>query len=568
MIKAFKRFFIKIRESRGDLLWLLQEGKGTLRYMAGFLLISLIGMGFSLISPYISKLVVDAVSGANPHFSMKLVALMLGSSLLSILFSSGAGIFSSYVNEKYAFSIRAKMFDRTQRGRWLNISKFHSGDMMSRLNADVDTIARNIITLLPDLIVSILKLVIILVIVLSVDPVLAMIGLIAGPAGLVITVLFREPMVRYQKELRESHSEYFTFFQENLSNIGVIKTFQMEDRNNTFFTEFRNRRMKTVMRQTYVSTLSGICSSLVYTAAYVLAFGWCARQLEQGAYSYGTMTMFLTQMSQIQGAVRGVGHILPTLFTTVVSTRRVREITELGDEDLSGSSAPYTEPIGLRVDHVSFTYDNETILKDISFDIPPKAHVGIIGPSGVGKTTLIRLMLALTEPDSGSMEYVYADGTGEQVSPATRRLLAYVPQGNTLMTGTLRKNMLTGKPDATDEEMWDALERAGAAEFVRKDPAGLELNVTERSGGISAGQAQRLCIARALLRDRPVLIFDEATSALDEGTERRIFENLVATIDKTCFIITHRSSMLRYCDTVMEVHEDGSISVWKQAKEV
>ncbi len=564
MIKKLKELYAAMNSSKGDLRWLLQEGKGTLRYMLGFLLISMISMGFSLISPYISKLVVDSVSGANPRFDSRLILLMLGSTLLSLIFSSISRIFNSYVREKFSFSVRAKMFDRTQRGRWLNISKFHSGDMMVRLGSDVSTIAGNIITLLPDLIVSVLQLVVILIIVWSVDPTLALIGLIAGPAGILITLAFRAPSMRLQKEMKESDSEYFTFFQENLSNIGMVKSFQLEDRNNTFFEKFRARRLKTVMKRTYLGICSSTCSRLVYTFAYILAFTRCARQLQAGLITYGTMTMFLSQMGQIQGAVRNVGSVLPTLFTTVISTRRVREITEQGVEDLSGSHDPIPSSVGLRVEHMSFTYQTETVLKDVSFEIPAGAHVGIIGSSGAGKTTLIRLLLALTEPDRGTVEYVFPDGTTEAASPASRRLLSYVPQGNTLLTGSLRKNMLSGDPNATEEMMWRALELADAADFVRKDPKGLNLSVTERSGGISAGQAQRVCIARAIIRDRPVMIFDEATSALDEKTERRIFENLISTSDKTCLIITHRSSMLRYCDTVMSVDDDGHVRVWKQ----
>ena len=553
----------KLEVSKGDMKWLMQEGKGTLRYMAGFLVISLIGMGFSLVSPYISKLVVDAVSGANPHFSWKLILLMLASSLLGLAFSAGSKIFSSYVNEKFAFSVRAKMFDRTQRGKWLNISKFHSGDMMVRLVTDVGTITSNILTLLPDLIVSFAQLLIILFIVFSYDPLLALIGLIAGPAGILITLVFRRATMRLQNEIRQSDSEYYTFFQENLSNVGVVKSFQLEDRNNSMFEGFRKRRMKTVMSRTYISIFSSIASRLVFLTAYILAFSRCASLLEQRLITYGTMTMFLTQVSQIQGAVRSVGGILPTLFTTVVSTRRVREITEQGSEDLSGSQEGCPEEVGIRAEHLSFTYEDRRVLNDISFRIRPGAHVGVIGPSGVGKTTLIRLMLALTEPEEGTLEYFYPDGSSEQASPKSRRLLSYVPQGNTLLTGTLRKNLQTGNPDATEEMMWKALEQAGAADFVRRNPKGLDLSVTERSGGVSAGQAQRICIARALMRDKPVLIFDEATSALDEKTERGIFENLITGIDKTCFIITHRSSMLRYCDTILEIYEDGSISIWE-----
>lgn len=558
-MKLLKRIKNKWNRDKTDLRWLIRQGKGIKRYVLGFLAISFISMAFSLASPIASKYVVDAVTGPHPEFRMEYVALMLGTSIFSIILSAVSTIFSSYVNEKFAFSVRAKMFDRTQRGFWDKITAYHSGDMMARLNGDVEVIASNLISILPSLIVTSLHLIIILIIVLRTDPVLAVIGLIAGPVGLFVSYVFKKPFQKYQLLLRESQSEYYTFFQENLSNIGVVKSFQTEERNNLRFKEICDRRLKMVVKSARIRAAMSASTRLVYGVAYVLAFAWCAHQLQANPlYTYGTMTLFLSLVSQLQSAVSGLGGIIPQTFTTVVCARRVREITEQGEE-LGDVTGHVPDRVGVKLEHVSFTYDNETVLKDISFEIPPLSHVGIIGSSGAGKTTLIRMLLALVLPDCGSVEYLPEGGEAELASPGTRRFLTYVPQGNTLMTGTVRSNLLTGDPDADEDKMWQALDLADAAEFVKSDPKGLDMPITERSGGISAGQAQRIGIARALMRDKPVIIFDEATSALDEATERRVFERLIACSKKTCFIITHRSTMLRYCDMVLEVNDDGHI---------
>lgn len=558
-MNLFRKIRKKWNRDKEDLRWLIRQGKGIKRYVLGFLAISFVSMAFALASPVASKYVVDSVTGPHPEFRMEYVALMLGTSIFSILLGSLSTIFSSYVNEKFSFSVRAKMFDRTQRGFWDKITAYHSGDMMARLNGDVEVIANNLIGILPSLIVTSLQLVIILIIVLRTDPVLALIGLIAGPFGLFVSYVFKKPFQKYQLLLRESQSEYYTFFQENLSNIGVVKAFQTEDRNNLRFKEICDRRLKMVLKSARIRAAMSAATKLTYGVAYVLAFAWCAHQLQTNpVYTYGTMTLFLSLVSQLQSAVNSLGGIIPQVFTTVVCARRVREITEQGEESGDPTGA-VPERVGVRLEHVSFTYDNETVLKDISFEIPPLSHVGIIGSSGAGKTTLIRMLLALILPDSGTVQYLPEGDPAELASPRTRRLLTYVPQGNTLMTGTVRSNLLTGDADADEDKMWNALELAGAAEFVRSDPKGLDMPITERSGGISAGQAQRIGIARALMRDKPIIIFDEATSALDEATERRIFERLIATSKKTCFIITHRSTMLRYCDMVLEVNDDGHI---------
>ena len=571
MLRRFKKMFQFLKDwenNKTHLLWLYNIGKGYKRYMVGFLLINLLSMVISLASSIAGKYVVDAATGFQTDFFFKYIFIMLITSLVSIAFSAASGMFSSYVNERFAFSIKAKMYDRVQRSVWYKLSKYHSGDLLSRLTSDIDTVASSIISLVPNLIVTVLQLAIVLSILIIYDPTLAIIGLVVGPIGMIAGIMYRKKYSTYQRKLRESQSEYYSFFQESLSNIGVIKTFQLEGANNKRFKEIRDGRMNLVMKSSVLGSIMGSVMRLVYSMGYIVAFSWCAYRLseattyinsaglEVATYTYGTMTLFLTLVGQVQGSIRSLGSVIPSMYSLVVCAKRIREITELEDE-VYDEKETMRETVSLKVNHVDFTYENDKVLNDLDMIIPAHKFVGIVGSSGAGKTTFIRLLLSLITPDSGTLEYIDEKNNVEIASPSSRRFISYVPQGNTLMSGTIRSNLLTGNKSATEEQMWQALEMANAEEFVKNHPQQLDCVISEKAGGLSEGQAQRISIARALLRDRPVLILDEATSALDEDTEAAIFERITKQSNKTCFIITHRRSMLKYCDMIMEIDKNG-----------
>lgn len=567
MIDSIKRVIHSMfdyKENKEIAKWLFKIGKNYKRFIFGFLIINLFTMLISLASSIAGRYVVDAATQYGTEMFFKCIIIMLVTTVISIIFSSCANMFSSYVNEKFAYGVRAKMFDNVQRSRWYQLSKYHSGDMLARLSGDVDNISSTLITLLPNIIVTGIQLVLVLIILFLNDPVLACIGLIVGPIGMIASLLFRKKYSEYQRKLRESHSEYYSFFQESLSKISVIKTFQLEQDNVEKFDDIRNRRMKLVLKSSVLSSIMGSGMRLIYNIGYVVTFSWCAYRLYESAtfgdssFTYGTMTLFLSLVSQVQSSIRSLGNVIPKLYSMKVSAQRIREITEIENEIYENvDNVP--KKIALKADNVAFTYetDDGEILSNMSFEISYNKHVGIVGTSGTGKTTFIRLLLSLITPDSGTITYIDENNNEEIASPASRRFISYVPQGNTLMSGTIRDNLLSGNKNATEQQMWDALELADAKRFVAKTTNGLDTELNEGAGGISEGQAQRIAIARALLRDKPVMILDEATSALDEKTEARIFERLTKLSNKTCFIITHRRSMLSYCDTVLEITDDG-----------
>lgn len=577
-LKKLLDFLLDWKENREIIRWLGGISKCYKRYIFVFLVINLLTMMISLASSIAGRYVVDAATGFRSELFLRYIVIMLATTVLSILISSLSGMISTYVGERFAFGIRADMFDRVQRTSWRALHGYHSGDLLSRLTSDVDSIASTLISLVPNLIVTACQLVLVLIILIKYDPTLAVIGLIVGPIGMIAAIVTRKKYSYYQQKLRETHSEYYAFLQESLSSIGVVKTFQLESRNNARFEEIRAKRMNLVLRSAVLNHIMSSIMRLIYSIGYVVTFSWCAYRLttattfidpngvEVATYTYGTMTLFLSLVSQVQGAIRSLGGIIPRFYSLVVSAKRVREITELEAEDYIHDGKMPTH-VALRASDVAFTYDDEqkNVLSGLSFSIPAGSRVGIVGTSGAGKTTFIRLLMALLKPDEGKLVYVDELGAEETVCPASRRFISYVPQGNTLMSGSVRSNLEAGDPAATDTQMWQALELADAANFLREMSNGLDTLLSEGAGGISEGQAQRIAIARALLRDRPVLILDEATSALDEGTEARIFARLAQTGDKTLFIITHRRSMLKYCDLILEIDEDGTVSLSKNA---
>lgn len=571
MIDSIKRVLHSVfnfKENKDIAKWLIKIGNNYKRYIFGFLAINLITMLMSLASSIAGRYVVDSATHFGTDMFGKCILIMLLTTVASIIISAIATMFSSFVSEKFAFGIRSKMFDNVQRSQWYHLSKYHSGDMLSRLSSDVDNISSTLITLLPSIIVTGIQLILVLVILFMNDPVLACIGLIIGPIGMIASLIFKKKYSEYQRKLRESHSKYYSFLQETLSKIGVVKTFELEDENIEKFEDIRNDRMKLVMKSSVLSSVMGSLMRLVYGIGYVVTFSWCAYRLYQSAtygdfsFTYGTMTLFLTLVSQVQASIRSLGNVIPKLYSMKVSAQRIREISEIDNEDYC-SLGNIPKSVSLKAKNVQFTYetDDGTVLSDLSFEIPANKNVGIVGTSGTGKTTFIRLLLSLISPDKGSLTYIDDKNNEYTASVATRSFISYVPQGNTLMSGTIRSNLLCGNKDATDEQMWQALEFADAKKFVEKSANGLDTIINEGALGISEGQAQRIAIARALLRDKPVLILDEATSALDEKTEARIFERLTKQLNKTCFIITHRCSMLSYCDMILEIADDGTATL-------
>lgn len=542
--------------NKGHIRWLAAQGRPYTKQLLMLLGVSALSLVLSMASTVVGKYVVDwaVTDGKIGAYAIVMGAVTLATIGIGLL----SQLINAYLSERMHMGLVADAFDRVQRGVWLKLSKFHTGDLMTRLTGDISTVSGGIISIVPDTILLILQLGMAFGILFYYDRMLALFALVLGPITAVCMIGFRQKYQQYQLKLRESESEYRSFMQERLENITVLKAFQLEDQNSAFMADLRARRMKTVMSSTRLTMWLSALLRFVFRLGYVVAFCWGAYRISQREITYGTMTVFLSLVSQVQSPMSEMAYLIPRAYGMLISAQRIREVCEVGGEDYA-PRAGSPERVGVAMDKVTFGYGEEDVLREITLAVEPGERVGIVGTSGVGKTTFIRLAMAIVSPQGGSVRFFGERGFSEDACPASRRFIAYVPQGNTLISGTIAKNLLSGRGDATEAEMWKSLEMADAAEFVRKLPDGLNTEIGEHASGLSEGQAQRIAIARALIRDRPLLILDEATSALDEKTEARVLEGISRDLDATCLIITHRRSMLKYCDKVLEIDAGGRV---------
>lgn len=551
-IIKLRAFFLDWENQLKSIKWIFLQTKV---YIGPLLLLFLVDVTASLLgveSTVIGKHLIDGATSDGSLLGGILPMIVV--SLAIILLYAVINYLSSLIHEKYAFTVRLRCFERVIHTKWQKISSFHSGDLVARLTSDVDSFAYGTATVLPDLLLLIVRLVTAFSVLYYYDHVLAITALLLGPMGAFISIAFSDKLKQYQIALKETESKYQALMQETIANISVVKSFELETESYRRLFAIREERLHIVKLRNRWNMLINFSMQLLFNAGYLTAFGWGVYRLSTGSITYGTMSVFLSLVTQIQGPVMGLAKLFPQFITVLASVSRIMEI-EQQEQEVPLEPIVHGEQVGILMQDVSFAYQEEKVLSDVRLDIHPGDIIGLVGQSGAGKTTLIRLILSLITPSSpGQVLFYDSSGAKEVASSSSRRLLSYVPQGNSLSSGTILDNLTMGRANATDTAIWEALEIADAADFVRNLPQGLQTIIQERAGGLSEGQAQRIAIARALLKDAPLLILDEATSALDEKTETTILSRLSASKRlRTCIIITHRKTMLKYCTRAIEM---------------
>lgn len=450
--------------------------------------------------------------------------------------------------------MQQRMLDRILRSEWTGKESHHSGDVLNRLEQDVGTVVSFLTETIPNTISVVAMFVGAFLYLFSMDKVLAFVIVGIIPVFVLLSRLYVGQMRRLTRQVRDSDSKVQSVLQETIQHRMLIKTLEsdsvMVDRLESTQSELRHR----VVRRTTFSVVSNLILNVGFSIGYLIAFLWAALRMSDQTLSFGGMTAFLQLVNRIQGPARDLTKLAPAFVSVFTAAERLMELEENPLEE-QGDPIPITAPCGVRLDHISYAYDDgdSNVIEQLDFDFYPGSCTAVLGETGAGKTTLIRLILALLHPNEGKV-ILYNQQEQKELSPLMRCNFVYVPQGNTLMSGTIRDNLRLGKLNATEEEIKAALEMS-CASFVMELPDGLDTVCTEAGGGLSEGQAQRISIARALLRNRPIMLFDEATSALDPETERQLLHNILSNHDKTVIFITHRPAVVDYCDQTLHLQK-------------
>ena len=544
-----------------DWKWIFSYSARYKGAIAFYVILGIFSTSMGLVSSVASKYMIDIITGYETSKLWVMIAVMVGSTVFSLAFSSIISRITAKLSIDINNDIQADIFDKIVDADWLSLNKYSNGDILNRFNGDIGTVSGNAISWLPTIIIAIYNFIATFFVILHYDWVMAVIALASAPFLLLMSRFMIKKQRDYSKKVREMSSELMTFEVEAIYNFDTIKSFGIAPHYSKKMRWWQGKFRDISLKYNLFSIKTNIFMSILGTVVQFAAFGYCLFRLWTNDITYGTMTLFLQQRSNLSSAFNSVVSIIPAFLNSSVSAHRIRELVELPKEvhiPESGEMDKYIDKgFEVRMDDVNFSYVEGTrVITDSAFRAKPGEIVALVGPSGEGKTTMIRLILGLIRPEDGGVKLRASGGQEIEMNAETRHLFAYVPQGNTILSGTIAENMRMVKEDATDEEIVEALKVACAWDFVEKLPQQINNSVGERGRGLSEGQAQRIAIARAVLRDAPILLLDEATSALDVTTERTVLRNIVKQHpNKTCIVTTHRPSVLNLCQRVYRVME-------------
>lgn len=550
------RNMLRLQKSRygvGEIVhWLWRALAGN-RLQAGLnAAVGLVGVGVDLCSVWAVQRAIDIAAGARAG------SLGWAVGLMALFIACGFALNVSRVWIKNILGIKAQntmqrqMVDRLLRSEWRGRERYHSGDVINRLEQDVSTVVTFVTETLPGTLSVAAMFIGAFVYLVNMDTVLAVITVGILPLFLLTSRLYISRMRKFTRRVRRSDSRVQSILQETVQHRMLIKTLECGPLMVRRLGAGQASLRRHVRRRTAFSVFSNLMLNGGFSIGYLVAFSWGAVRLAHGTLTFGGMTAFLQLVFRIQSPARDLARLAPAFVAVFTAAERLMELEEMPSE-YSDNGVPMAAPCGVRLVNVDYAYNDgkEKVIDNLSFDFRPGTCTAILGETGAGKTTIVRLILSLVHPTSGHIE-IYNSSLSCEVSPATRCNFVYVPQGNTLLSGTIRANLQLAAPKASESDMVAALHTA-CADFVVELPDGLDTKVSEGGGGLSEGQAQRIAIARALLRGRSVMLFDEATSALDPDTEKQLLHNILCSHDKTVIFITHRPAVMEYCDQTLHL---------------
>ncbi len=550
-----------------------------------YVLLGVASTSLGLASSVAGKYLIDIITGYRISDLPAAILILVGGSLLSLFFENIISRIAARLTIDIRNEIQGEVFARVMDADWMALGKYSNGDLLNRFNDDMQTVGSNAVSWLPTVILSLYRFCATFCVIFYYDKIMAFLALGSLPFLLLASRTMMRRQREYSKKVKETSSGLMAFEVEAFYHIDTVKAFDATDIYRKNLSRWQEKWQDIGMKYNLFTIQTNILLSLVGMVVQLASFGYCLFLLWNRTISFGTMSLFLQQKNSLTSAFNSLVSLVPSFLSSSVSAHRIRELASLpGELHLEGESSGQwsvdsgqgagvsgqgavdsgqgavvsgqmgRKGVRVRLEQVEFAYlEGKSVLRESSLVADSGEIVALVGPSGEGKTTVIRLLLGLVYPERGEV-FLEAEGERVMVNADTRRYFAYVPQGNTILSGTIADNLRLTKAEATEEEMMEALKAACAWEFVEKMPKGLYSSLGEKGRGLSEGQAQRIAIARALLRDAPVLLMDEATSALDVATERRVLRSLMESQPgRTCILTTHRPSVLSMCQRVYRV---------------
>ena len=548
----------ELKDTVDDWKWIFTYSaryKGAILF---YIILGIVSTTMGLVGSIASKYLIDIITGYKTDKFALLLAVMIGSTIFSLVVGSVLSRITLKLGININNAIQADIFDKIIDSDWLAMNKYNNGDVLNRFNADVSTVSGNAISWLPSIIIAVYHFIATFFVILHYDVVMAVLAFASAPFLMLSSHYLISKQREYSKKVKEMSSQMMSFEVETFYNFDTIKSFGIAGKYSGKLRGWQQKFKEISLKYNMFQIKTNIFLSLLGTTIQLIAFCYCLFLLWRHSITYGTMTLFLQQRSALSSAFHSLVGIIPAFLQSSVSAHRIRELVELPKEvhipESSEMDAYIDKGFSIRMNDVNFAYmEDQKVITNSDFVANPGEIVALVGPSGEGKTTMIRLVLGLIRPNEGQVT-IESGGQKVEANANTRHLFAYVPQTNAILTGTVAENLRMVNENATDEELIEALKMACAWDFVSRKPGGLEAKVGENGRGFSAGQAQRLSIARAIVAGAPILLLDEATSALDVTTERQVLRNIVQRQpNRTVIVTTHRPSVLNLCQRVYRV---------------
>lgn len=537
------------------LKWLWKNSKGARGQAIINTFIGLLDITCQLLWVLACKRAIDIATGESEG-SIAVTGVIIGALMLTEIASRSINRWiHAVIGVEVRNKMRLKIFSRLLRGEWLHLQKHHTGDLVNRLEGDVNNITSLITETIPATLVVLVQLLASFTILFSMSPILAVSVLVALPVAMLASNFYVRKMRKLNREVRDSDSRIQEVLQESLQHKALIKALEQNDSTEEQLTNLQKKLQGQIRNRTKFSLGAYSFTQLGFATGYLIAFMWGVQGLATGIVSFGSLSAYLQLVGLIQRPTMDISRFIPSIVSSFTAAERLYELEDIPEEE-QGESIMLQGIAGVRFKGVNFKYDGESrhIFNNFSYDFAPNSCTAIVGETGTGKTTLIRLLVALINPQEGEVE-IYDKQKSYKSSTLTRCNFVYIPQGNSLISGTIRDNLLMGNPAATEKEMMQALHIA-CADYVTELPQGIDTELSEQGGGLSEGQAQRIAVARSILRPGSILILDEVTSALDEETEKEMLHRLTSSqAGKTLIFVTHRPAIIQYCDNVLRIEK-------------